>query len=113
MNRQEFNEHVKQVFDRTEKVLVKKGAEYSTNENVFHNFDAGTGISLHKTNTAVAWEYCSKHLQSIKDIIQEIEDGNLSRLKAEIIDEKFGDAINYFILIEGMLKQKIKNGQSV
>lgn len=107
MNRKDFEAHFKEVFDRTEKILIKKSDEYATSENVFHNFDEGTKISLHKTNVAVGWEYNCKHLQSIKDIIQEIEDNNLERITPELINEKMGDAIIYFILIEGMIKQKI------
>lgn len=116
MTRSEFNQHVEGVFARTSKVLLKKGNEYSTEENVFHNFESAVGLSLHNGSTSVAWEFVVKHLQSIKDILREVEYKNYDKLTTELIDEKFGDAENYFILIEGMLKQLIaanKNKKSI
>lgn len=107
MNRKEFNVHVSEVFDRASQVLIKKNNEYANEVNVFHNFDNATGISLHKENTSVAWEFLVKHLQSIKDILGEIEIKNLKRINQALIDEKFADAINYLILIEAMIKEKI------
>lgn len=109
MNSEEFNQHVQKVFDRTSKVLLKKTDEYATNDNVFHVFDNATGLSLHNVNTSVAWEMAIKHLQSIKDILRNVEYKNFEKLNEALIDEKFGDFINYLILIEGMLKQKINN----
>lgn len=108
MNRVDFNNHVEDVFDRSRNVMVKKGAEYSGDAEVFHNFNNSVGISIHKTNVAVAWEYLTKHLQSVKDMITAIElDGSLGKINQSMLDEKFGDIINYFLLIEGMIKEKV------
>lgn len=110
MTRENFNKHVEAVFKRTEQVLVKKGSEYANDKEVFHNFNNSTGISLHNENTSVAWEFMTKHLQSIKDILSEVENTCLTpRFTKEMIDEKFGDTINYLILIEGMLREKLEN----
>lgn len=110
MTRENFNKHVEEVFTRTSNVLIKKGKEYANNDEVFHNFNNSTGISLHNENTSVAWEFMTKHLQSIKDILSELENTCLTpRFTKEVIDEKFGDTINYLILIEGMLKEKLGN----
>lgn len=114
MNRQEFNKHVEHVFERTANVLLKKGNEYSKVENVFHNFENATGISLHDEPTSVAWEFLVKHLQSIKDMLIELEATCLKpKFNEEVVEEKFGDAINYLILIEGMLMQKLKENAKV
>ena len=106
MTVEKFEEHLEDVFSRTRKVLLQKRNEYAGDKDVFNNFNNATGISLHKTNTSVGWEYCVKHLQSIKDLIQEVENGNRNNLTTSRINEKFGDVINYFILLEGMLKEK-------
>ncbi len=109
MNRKDFNEHVEKCFDRSRNVMVKKGAEYSGDEEVFHNFNNSIGISLHKTNVGVAWEYLTKHMQSVKDIVISIEkDGTLGKVNQELLDEKFGDIMNYYLLIEGMIKEKLQ-----
>jgi hypothetical protein len=112
MDRKVFNSHVEEVFDRSRKVMVKKGAEYSGDAEVFHNFNNSIGISLHNTNVGVAWEYLTKHLQSVKDMIEAIEkNGDLGKLNQYLLDEKFGDVINYFLLIEAMIKEKIQNNE--
>jgi len=114
MNQSNFNEHVEECFERSRKVLVQKRAEYSKDKDVFHNFNNAIGISLHDTNVAVAWEYCVKHLQSIKDIIEAVETTALNlTVSKDVLSEKFGDAINYFLLIEGMLKEIIDNQKNV
>lgn len=107
MNRSEFNGLVEEAIERTRNVLIRKGAEYAGDVNVFHNFDAGTGISLHNTNVAVAWEYACKHLQSIKDLIKYVEDNGTTNANVALVNEKFGDAINYLLLMEGMFKKMI------
>lgn len=108
MNREEFNKHVERVFDRTSKVLLKKGDEYANEDNAFHVFDNAVNLSLHNVNTSVAWEMAVKHLQSIKDILREVEYNNFEKITEALVDEKIGDFINYLILIEGMLKEKIQ-----
>jgi hypothetical protein len=111
MNQPDFNTHLEAAIERTKKVLLKKRVEYNGETEVFHNFnDAAAGISLHNTNVAVAWEYLSKHLQSVRDMVVLVESrDDLKKLTPELLDEKFGDVINYFLLIEGMIREKIKS----
>ena len=116
MQRTKFNEHVQVVFDRSVRVLVKKNDEYANADEVFHNFNNAVGISLHNSNVAVAWEFVVKHLQSVKDLVTEIEEDNelnALTIPQAYLDEKFGDVINYFILIEGMIKEKIAERESL
>jgi len=98
MNRKEFNQLVDKRKELIESVLQKKGAEYSGDANVFHNFEEGTKISFHSKREMVAWEYMTKHLQSIRDMISDDK-----AYSEHIIREKFGDAINYLILMEAMM----------
>jgi len=106
MNREAFNNLVERRISLTKVTLVKKGQEYSSETDVFHNFKSATGLSFHNTPEKVGWEFMVKHLQSIKDIMDIVD--NEGRLPSvEMIEEKFGDAINYLILIEGILKSKL------
>jgi hypothetical protein len=98
MNRKEFNALVDKRKELIESVLQKKGAEYANEVNVFHNFEEGAKMSFHNSREMVAWEYMIKHLQSIKDMIS-----NNKPYSEHIIREKFGDAINYLILMEAMM----------
>ena len=87
------------------KVLASKGAEYNSDGSAFHNFEESAGISFHTTPQAVAWEYMCKHLQSIKDLVENNE--KLGAVpKMSLVEEKIGDAINYLILIEGMFQKQ-------
>lgn len=108
MNRKDFNAHVEQCFERSRNVMVKKGAEYSGDEEVFHNFNNSVGISLHSTNVAVCWEFLVKHLQSVKDMVTSFEAGyGLGKIDQHLLDEKFGDIHNYLLLMEGMIKEHL------
>lgn len=108
--RDEFNAVVEKRLDLVRKLLVSKGKEYSTDADVFHNFRAATGLSFHEAPEKVAWEFMVKHLQSIKDILDHVETGGFNGYPSEaLVEEKIGDAVNYLILIEGMLKERIKH----
>lgn len=108
MDRENFNKIVEARCESIKTTLVKKGEEYSTANNVFHNFDDSVGIAFAKSPEMVAWEYMSKHLQSIRDLVEQTQHGYAGFPKEEMINEKIGDAVNYLILIEGMFKQRIK-----
>ena len=47
-----------------------------------------------------------KHYVSFLDILNDIEKGILP--KEDVVDEKIGDLINYLILAEASIKDKIK-----
>ena len=98
MNKTEFNKLVDKRKELIESVSQKKGAEYAADANVFHNFEDGAKMSFHSNREMVAWEYMIKHLQSIKDMIS-----NNTPYSEHVIREKFGDAINYMILMEAMM----------
>ena len=108
MNRQELSDYVDYVKQRTSKVLQNKGNEYSYNNGAFENFEEGVAIGLSETREAVAWGYVTKQIQSVRAMIKALEEGTAkdSDFTPEFIDEKFGDVINYMILIEAMFKER-------
>jgi hypothetical protein len=92
-------------------VLITKNLEYCGDKSPFHNFKSSTGLSFHDSAEKVCWEFAVKHLQSIKDILNDVELGNMP--SEALITEKFGDAINYLILMEGMLKEKLPASDNI
>ncbi len=108
MNRKDFSNYVDFVKERTSNVLQAKGDEYSYNSGAFENFEEGVSIGLANTREAVAWGYVTKHIQSVRALIREVDSGKEDHLTDKLIDEKFGDVINYMILIEAMLKERIQ-----
>lgn len=110
MKRSEFNIVVEARLKSITEVLLKKGQEYASSTDVFHNFKNSAGLSFHTCPEKIAWEFMVKHLRSIKDMLDHVDTGGYNGHPSEaLIEEKMGDAINYLILIEGMLKERIKN----
>ena len=98
MKKTEFNKLVDERIKLIQSLLQKKGAEYATDQDVFHNFEEGAKMSFHDKREMVAWEYMMKHMISIKDMIS-----SKDAYSEYTIREKFGDAINYLILMEAMM----------
>lgn len=106
MNRERFNEVVDQTLEQVTEVLIERSKEYSRNDNPFHNFDVGarkTGLIREKVLDGMAL----KHEISIDDIVNDIEKGELPSY--DLINEKFGDAINYLILKKASIIDRIEN----
>jgi len=108
MNTNDFVKHVRERMARSMSVLDSKRKEYVYNDNPFQNFEEGVGMSVVNTREAVAYGYAVKHLQSIKGIIENFEVEGETPSK-EVIMEKFGDAINYLIILEQMLLEHLED----
>lgn len=100
MTNQEFTD----VFDRrmelARKVLVKKGEEYASNTDRLHNFKQA-GAMLGESPEQALWGMNAKHIISMQDMIKAPD--TVTEAQA---DEKIGDAINYLILLEALLKER-------
>jgi hypothetical protein len=77
-------------------VLIKKGTEYSTDDDKLHNFKKAAQISG-ETPVHCAEMFQLKHTTSIQDIL----DGRLIPTQ-EMLNEKFVDYINYCVLIAAL-----------
>jgi len=91
--------------------LDKKGREYAPGNEVevdrLQNFKIGSRY-MNSTPAMTCYCYLTKHLASIEDMIT----GRL-RLTPDLIEEKLGDAINYFILLEAILLEQMMFGRVV
>ena len=103
MTIKDFNKLLESRFKKTRKTYSTKMNEYATDLDVFQSFKEGVGFSFQDTPEGVAWNYASKHFESIKNIISKIPNEIPSH---ELVDEKIGDAINYLIIIEGLIKER-------
>lgn len=102
-----FDEEVEIACDNIKKVLSIKAKEYRRNNNPLEFFDNG----VIKTNNRLSREeviygFALKHTLSIDDLRNDIKKGVLP--SRELIDEKFGDAINYLILEKMSIIDKIE-----
>jgi hypothetical protein len=115
MTTEELNKLVTERYYKSKDVLVSKGKEYGEIQDTLKSFKEQVDFSLHQEPTTVAWELMVKHLYSVRRIINEYECEDIIPSQ-EMIDEKFGDAINYLILIEALFielkneKDKNRNG---
>jgi len=104
MNTIEFNKLLKRRIALTNKVLESKNKEYATDLDKCHNFKrAGAMLGVAPEQALVGmW---SKHLISILDIVDKI---NKQKVSKEMLEEKIGDAVNYLILLEALIKERFR-----
>ena len=102
MNYNTFNLLLQERLKNTETTLLVKAREYVRGEDRFYNFEQGKKLlelaKLDITKEDVMLLYNTKHLISIFDMLSDSRRG--ITYSKEYINEKFGDAINYLIMIE-------------
>lgn len=105
MTPEEFNFIVDKRCELIKSILSSKSSEYSTEKSRFHNFIAA-GRKYNITPEEALLYMRAKHEVSIDDMIEWAK-SSPDKLTESLIDEKIGDSINYLILLEGMLKERI------
>lgn len=104
MNSKDFNELVEARCSKIKATLASKGKEYSTDDDKLHNFNKA-GIRSGQSREKALMGMKLKHEISIDDIILNLDKGRIPTI--EVIDEKIGDIINYFVLLEACLVDRI------
>jgi hypothetical protein len=107
MTEEQFDKLVTARLNATRQTLVIKGKEYRRNNDPLHNFNVAAQLG-NTTREKALWGFALKHYVSFMDILNDIEKNNLPT--EELISEKIGDLINYLILCEASIKDKI-NGR--
>lgn len=105
MNSKDFEKELNALLKSISNKLGVKAREYRRNDNAFHNFETGELMSG-QTKFRVLHGFLLKHLISYDDMLTDI-DNNKYPTK-EVVDEKLGDIINYFIIQKIMLENFIK-----
>lgn len=86
-------------------ILFSKRAEYSTNEDVLHNFRQPTTL-MNMSPAEVAFCYDTKHIASIQKIVHEISEGKLPT--KELWREKITDYLNYGLLMNACVMELLE-----
>ena len=116
MNNKEFEKLLYRRIDLTKSVLSSKNKEYASDDDKLHNFKRA-GDMLRQTTEKALIGMWTKHIISLLDIVDKInndEDEEMikvwdnSGLTKKMLEEKIGDAINYLILLEAMIKERYK-----
>jgi len=103
MNSEKFYDLVDEIQSRITNILINKGKEYSTNDNKLHNFDKAGKMS-NQTREKALLGFLLKHQVSVDDIVNKIETELPS---VEMLEEKITDILNYYILLEACIKDRI------
>lgn len=101
MKHEQFDELLQRRLKLIGEVLGVKAREYASAEDRLHNFTRSSAITG-ESRGQVCIGFFLKHLTSILDMV----DANAKSVShpESVIDEKIGDAINYLILLEAILK---------
>ena len=100
-----FNDILAQRLRKIQNVLGKKAEEYARGGDRFHNFRVAARIKNETPERALLGIWM-KHIVSVLDLIDWIE-SSPEKITLELIDEKIGDNINYLILLEGLLMERL------
>jgi hypothetical protein len=106
MTEQEFDALVEKRLDLTREVLIIKAKEYRRNSDPLHNFNMASKLN-NTTREKALWGFATKHLVSFLDMLDDIEKNKLPQ--REYVEEKIGDLINYLILCEASIKDRMIN----
>jgi hypothetical protein len=104
MTEDQFDKLVTARLNLTRQTLIIKGKEYRRNNDPLHNFNVAAQLG-NTTREKALWGFALKHYVSFMDILNDIEKNNLPT--EEVLSEKVGDLINYLILCEASIKDKI------
>lgn len=100
MTTKEFNKMLNRRLKKIRITLKLKAKEYAM-EDRLHNFKIAARMN-NTTSEKALWGMLTKHLISVMDMIE-----GRKKITRERIDEKVGDTINYFVLLEGVLNERI------
>lgn len=107
MTEQEFQEVLNARLIKIKETLSSKAKEYATDMDKLHNFNVGARLTG-QTRERVLWGFALKHYISFLDILDSLDKGKLP--SEAMVDEKVGDLINYLVLVEASIKDRL-NGK--
>ena len=91
-------------------VLKSKNREYAPGDDALHNFKRA-GQMLGQSPESALVGFWAKHIVSILDIVNDLPGPgeSMDYLDIDLVDEKIGDAINYLVLLESLIKERKGN----
>ena len=115
MNIKKFNKMLEKRVEKTRQVLDSKNKEYASDVDKLHNFKRAGNMLQCSPEFALVGMW-TKHIISLLDIVDKInkEDVKLNNMfvckpddvTIPLVEEKIGDAINYLILLEALIKER-------
>lgn len=106
----EFDEVVQNRINKTLDVLVNKAKEYANDNDRLHNFNKAASMSNQSRERALLGMLL-KHIVSFDDIVEKLDQNILP--SESLLNEKIGDIINYYILAEACIIDRINSAKEV
>lgn len=103
MNYEEFDVIVEERLEKIREILGKKAEEYARGDRL-SNFKRAAAAERCTPERALIGMWM-KHVISILDMVDDLEMEIVA--PAEMWDEKIGDAINYLVLLEGLVRERL------
>lgn len=97
MTSDKFNEVVQEEIKNIENTLIRKQAEYNLDDDRLGFFKHNAAF-LGRTPEETLWAMASKHFISLTDMVN-----SDNKFSEALFDEKITDAINYLILLKGLV----------
>lgn len=95
----EFQAVLERQWGYTHRTLVAKAVEYASDTDVLSNFKTAAALQ-HITPEQALTGMLAKHIVSIFNMV-----GTTAEYPSAVWDEKITDAINYLILLQGLLAE--------
>lgn len=110
MTNEQFKKVLASRLEKSESVLGKKAVEYARGDRLSNFKRAAAALKCPPETVCI--NFWMKHVVSILDMVDDIErsDGALIWNTA-LWDEKIGDAINYLILLEALVMERIEENR--
>lgn len=105
MTSQEFEDIFKHFISKQKDILLTKGKDYSSDNDVLSNFKT-IADSCNMSPKLVWFIYISKHWDSVKNYISK------DRLYSESIQNRLLDIANYCILLSAIIHEETFDGKS-
>jgi hypothetical protein len=102
VNQEQFQNVLERRIRLTQSVLGQKAKEYASDRDLLRSFKSGAEF-LDITPQLYCLQLATKHLVSIRDMVLSSGEYTLAAW-----DEKIGDAINYLILLEGLVQENAR-----
>lgn len=100
----EFDTILQNRLKRIGEILGVKAQEYAREDRLSNFKKAASAMSTTPEKTCVA--FWMKHVISINDLANDTANGKMTSIA--MWEEKIGDAINYLVLLEAIVKEGIK-----
>ncbi len=104
MNTETFNEVVEGRIASIKTVLASKAEEYARGDRLSNFKKAGRRMDVSPERALMYFR--EKHEVSIMDIVDDLDSGYLPTRK--LLKEKLGDSINYLILLEALIRERLE-----